>query len=99
MGGTQEASMLFAIIPGMKLGVGPEFYNNMDSPNNAFGAEDSKAWMYNNMDAPSNARGLEDDKAAMYNNMQSVGNCVGGSEQGCNPFAAAPRMVGLVSFQ
>ena len=26
--------------------MGPEFFNNMDSPNNAFGAEDSKAWKY-----------------------------------------------------
>jgi len=28
------------------IGMGPEFFNNMDSPNNAFGAEDSKAWKY-----------------------------------------------------
>jgi hypothetical protein len=26
-------------------GLGPEFYNNMNAPNNAFGAEDSKAWL------------------------------------------------------
>jgi len=31
----------------------------MDASNNAFGAEDSKAWMYNNMTAPQNARGME----------------------------------------
>ena len=52
-------SHLLTLYDGVFLGLGPEFFNNMDSPNNAFGAEDSKAWMYNNMDAPSNARGLE----------------------------------------
>jgi len=28
------------------IGMGPEFFNNMDSANNVFGAEDSKAWKY-----------------------------------------------------
>jgi hypothetical protein len=32
---------LFACAPSQ----GPEFYNNMEASNNAFGAEDSKAWM------------------------------------------------------
>ena len=30
---------------GLFAGLGPEYYNNMEAPNNAFGAEDAKAWM------------------------------------------------------
>ena len=39
------------------------------------------------MTAPNNARGMEDDKSIQYNNMFAPLNCVGGSEQGCEPFA------------
>ena len=41
------------------------------------------------MKAPNNARGMEDDKASHYNNMFAPLNCVGGSEQGCEPFAVS----------
>lgn len=41
------------------------------------------------MTAPNNARGMEDDKASHYNNMFAPLNCVGGSEQGCEPFAVS----------
>ncbi|EKX34996.1 hypothetical protein GUITHDRAFT_118835 [Guillardia theta CCMP2712] len=71
--------------------MGPEFYNNMEAVNNAIGAEDDKAWMYNNPNAPANAVGVEDAKIAIYNNTFTPSNCVGGSEQGCSPFAVAPR--------
>mmetsp|Transcript_45621 Transcript_45621/g.73562 ORF Transcript_45621/g.73562 Transcript_45621/m.73562 type:complete len:92 (+) Transcript_45621:34-309(+) len=90
--------MLFAIVPFKSLGMGPEFCNNMDSPNNVFGAEDSKAWKYNNMTAPNNNRGMENDKAIQYNNMSAPLNCTGGSEQGCEPFAVARRGTGLAAI-
>ena len=54
---------------------------------------------YNNMKAPNNARGMEDDKASHYNNMFAPLNCVGGSEQGCEPFAVSLSLSLSLCFQ
>ena len=50
------------------------------------------------MKAPNNARGMEDDKASHYNNMFAPLNCVGGSEQGCEPFAVSLSLSLLLSL-
>jgi len=79
------------------LGAGPEFYNNMEAPNNCIGGSETScpATMTHPPPAPMHwyANGAEGGLKTtslgvgpdFSNNMEAPHNCVGGSEQGCIP--------------
>jgi len=93
-----------SIADGQSLGRGPEFYNNMEAPNNCVGGSETScpntdpvpppppAHWYAHGDNVSIADGQQLRGAEFYNNSTAPTNCVGGSEQGCQtPGMPAPR--------